>query len=284
MNNIKEHLYPESEEEVIKILSENPNSQILAGGTDLTLNIDQNIETLVDLHNLPLNYITENEKGFVIGSMTTAYQISIFDKFPDALRNAAFKVGDRPIVHAVTIGGNLAKLYPWCDLPPVLWVLDAKIKLLESSGEVKDLTADEFFSYSREKNVSRRRSFIKEVFLPKPPENSISFYKKFGLTEIDKGQVNLASFFKWKEDGSITDVKIVVSAINKTLERVTDIEKLVLGKKITDDLIKECVAKIGESIEIVPNYKSSKEFRAQILRTYMKRSLQECKSSMEAKK
>ena len=82
MNNIKEHLYPESEEEVIKILSENPNSQILAGGTDLTLNIDQNIETLVDLHNLPLNYITENEKGFVIGSMTTAYQISIFDKLP----------------------------------------------------------------------------------------------------------------------------------------------------------------------------------------------------------
>lgn len=284
MNNIKYHLYPKSEEEVLRILQNNTNSQILAGGTDLSINTDKKTETLIDIQNLPLKYINESKEGFSIGALTSAYELYTYEKFSQSLRDAAFKVADMPLLHAVTIGGNLAKLYPWCDLPPMLWALNATIKLFEPNGDFKELSADDFFLYSREQNVSKRKSLIKEIFVPKNVKNSFSQYQKFTLTEIEKGQVNFASFFKWDENGNIIDVKLIVSAITKTIERLDKIEKILLGKKITEDLIDECVNAIRNSVEIVKNYKSSIKFREQILRTYLRRTLLICKSKMEENK
>lgn len=284
MNNIKYHLYPKSEEEVLRILQNNTNSQILAGGTDLSINTDKKTETLIDIQNLPLKYINESKEGFSIGALTSAYELYTYEKFSQSLRDAAFKVADMPLLHAVTIGGNLAKLYPWCDLPPMLWALNATIKLFEPNGDFKELSADDFFLYSREQNVSKRKSLIKEIFVPKNVKNSFSQYQKFTLTEIEKGQVNFASFFKWDDNGNIIDVKLIVSAITKTIERLDKIEKILLGKKITEDLIDECVNAIRNSVEIVKNYKSSIKFREQILRTYLRRTLLSCKSKMEENK
>jgi CO/xanthine dehydrogenase FAD-binding subunit len=275
MNNITNHLFPESEESLLKLLRE-PNSQILAGGTDLSINPNQTTQTLIDLQCLPLNYINETEKGFSIGAMTTAYSLYVNKKITQSLRDAAFKVSDTPLLHAVTIGGNIAKLYPWCDLPPMLWALNASFKLYEKTGEYKELNADAFFAYSKEQNVSNRNSFIIEVFVPKSSNNSFSQYQKFGLTEVDKGQVNMASFFSWDKEGVITDARIIISAITKTIQKLDKIEKLLVGKKLSDQLINSCVEEVEKSVEIVPNYKSSVEFRAQILRTYLRRTLTSC--------
>jgi CO/xanthine dehydrogenase FAD-binding subunit len=278
---ITSHLYPETEDEVVKFLKEHPNAQILAGGSDLTINLDSHIDTLIDLQKLPLKYIKDSGDEIAIGSMTTAYEIYISEKLPQSLRDAAFKVSDMPLLHAVTIGGNIAKLYPWCDLPPMLWALGSTIKLFEATGDYKELSADEFFEYSHKQNVSKRRSFIKEILVPKPSKNSFSQYQKFGLTEIDKGQVNLATYFSWDREGSITETRIIVSAITKSIERLNEIEKLLIGVTLSEDVINKAVEKIAGSIEIVPNYKSSKEFRAHIVRTYLKRTLFACKEKID---
>lgn len=259
----------------MELLQDN-NSQILAGGTDLSLNINQNTQTLLDLQDLSLNYIKESNDEFTIGSLTTAYEIWNAKILPQSLRECAFKVSDMPLLHAVTIGGNLAKLYPWCDLPLMLWALNAAITVYENDGSFMRYSADEFFSYSREQNVSNRNSFIKEIIIRKLPQNTFSQYQKFGQTEIDKGQVNLASFFSWDDERIITEVRLVVSAITKTIQRLTKVEELILGKKLTEELIEECETVAVKSIEIVPNYKSSVDFRSQILRTYIRRTLRAC--------
>ena len=275
MNNIKYHVFPKTIDETITYLKD-PNSQLLAGGSDLSLNINPNTETLIDIQNVPLKYINESDKGFAIGSMTTAYEIYKHDKLPQSLKNTAFKVSDTPLLHAVTIGGNLAKLYPWCDLPPILWALDATIKLYEKSGEFKELLADDFFAYAKDHNVANRNSFITEIFVPKNVKNSFSQYQKFTLTEIDKGQVNMASFFRWDTNKKLTNARIVVSAITKSIQRLPGIEKILQGKKISDPIIEECVNAVEKEIEIVPNYKSSIEFRSEIVRTYLRRTLKAC--------
>ena len=276
MNNIKNHFYPTSIDETIKYLK-NPNSQLLAGGSDLSININVNTETLIDIQNLPLKYINETDKGFEIGSFTTAYEIYKNPNLPISLREAAFKVSDLPLLHAVTIGGNLSKLYPWCDLPPILWALNASIKIYENDGTLKGLNADDFFEYSRSQNVANRNALITEIIIPKQIKNSFSQYQKFGLTEIDKGQVNMASYFSWDQNGLIKEARIIVSAITKIIQRLKGIEILIIGKKITNQTIEACASAIEKEVEIVPNYKSSVEFRAEILRTYLRRTLQSCK-------
>ena len=225
---------------------------------------------------MDIRLLKENDKGFAIGSLTTAYDLYKNDSLPKSLKETAFKVSDVPLLHAITIGGSLAKLYPWCDLPPMLWALGSSIQVYENNGEIKEFNADDFFAYSKEKNVANRNALITEIFVPKQTKNSFSQYQKFGLTEVDKGQVNMASFFSWSDDHTITDVKLVISAITKTIQRLPGIEKLLKGKKLSDQLISECENAIDKEIDIVPNYKSSKEFRAEIARTYLRRTLKAC--------
>ena len=276
LNAIKNHFFPKSVEDTIKYLK-NPNCQILAGGTDLSLNVNQNTVSLIDIQKLPLKFIKETNEGFAIGSLTTAYEIYTNQNLPQSLREAAFKVSDTPLLHAVTIGGNLAKLYPWCDLPPVLWALEAKIKVYENNGELKEFSSDDFFAYSKEQNVSNKNALITEIVVPKPEFNSFSQYQKFGLTEVDKGQVNLASFFQWSEDGTIIKVRLIISAITKTIQRLRGIEKLLQGKKLTEQVIQDCVRELDKEIVVVPHFKSSIEFRSEIAKTYLRRTLKACK-------
>lgn len=275
MNKVKNHFFPSSIDELLNLLNYE-NSQILAGGTDLSLNINPTTENIIDLQNLELKFINESSEGFSIGALTTAYDLYTYKNLPQSLHDTAFKVSDMPLLHAVTVGGNLAKLYPWCDLPPMLWALNAKVTLYEQDGSLKEMSADEFFTYSKDQNVSNRNSFIKEIFVPKPPENSFSQYQKFGLTEIDKGQVNMGSFLSWDDKKVISEVRLVVSAITKTIQRLNKVEALLVGKKLTNEIIASCEKLAIESIEIVPNYKSSIEFRSQILKTYLRRTLQAC--------
>lgn len=281
---ITSHEYPTSIKEVLKLINENPKAQILAGGSDLSTNLNKSTETLIDLQNVNLNYIKSSSTGddVEIGAMTSAYTIYTSELVPIALRKAAFHVGDMPLLHAVTIGGNCAKLYPWCDLPPMLWALNATIKLYEANGDYKEFAADEFFSYSHEKNVSRRGSFISEICIPTPPENSYSQYQKFTMTEIEKGQVNLATYIAWDDDHKIIDVRFVVGAITKVFTRLPTVESLLLHQKITDELVQQCIDSITETnLKIVPNFKSSVKYRLHILRTYIKRALNQCKEKME---
>lgn len=276
MSNVKKHFFPNSIEDAIKLLKDS-KSQILAGGTDLSLNVNQNTESLIDIQKLPLRFIKESKEGFIIGSLSTAHDIYSNQSLPQSLRDAAFKVSDAPLLHAVTVGGNMAKLYPWCDLPPMLWALGASITVYENTGELKDLSSDEFFAYSKELSVSNRNALITEINVPKQEKNTFSQYQKFGLTEIDKGQVNLASYFQWTEDGTITSVRLIISAITKTIQRLTGIEKIIRGKKLTDEVTEDCVKVLEQEIVAVPNFKSSTEYRLEVAKVYLKRTLQACK-------
>ncbi len=269
------HVYPESISEVMKYL-ENPNAKLLAGGTAMTLTSIKEVDTFVDLQRTNLSYIKEENNRFLIGGTTPAYDIFRNEKLPKSFREAANKIGDLALLHAITIGGNFAMLYKWVDLPPILWALNASITIM--GKEEKTMNLDEFFLYSREKSVANRNELITEIQLPKPPANSYSEYQTLTLIENEKGQLNLASYFEWNEDKQITKVRLVASAAFKRPKRLK-CEEIIDGNKIDDELINKCSATI-EADDLVKYYKSSKEYRAEILRVYIKRTMNNCLSKM----
>jgi carbon-monoxide dehydrogenase medium subunit len=269
------HVYPESVSEVMKYL-ENPNAKLLAGGTAMTLTSIKEVETFVDLQKTNLSYIKEEKNQFLIGGTTSAYDIFRYEKLPKSFREAADKIGDLALLHAITIGGNFAMLYKWVDLPPVLWALNASITII--GREEKNMNLDDFFVYSKEKSVANRNELITEIQLPKPPANSYSEYQSLTLIENEKGQLNLASYFEWNEEKEITKARLVASAAFKRPRRLK-CEEFIVGNKIDDELIYKCTATI-EADDLVKFYKSSKEYRAEILRVYIKRTMNNCLSKM----
>src|SRR5690348_6765062 len=84
----------------------------LAGGTYLLGLQDKNIEAVVDLRDLELAYISEDQRGLHIGSMTTLQQMvesQPLQEFAIGLlsRSAQFSSSSRLIRNSATIGGTL---------------------------------------------------------------------------------------------------------------------------------------------------------------------------------
>ncbi|OLS25278.1 MAG: Glyceraldehyde dehydrogenase medium chain [Candidatus Heimdallarchaeota archaeon LC_2] len=274
MNQIT-HVYPETVSDVIKYL-ENPHAKLLAGGTAMTLLANKEVNTFVDLQKTNLSYIKEEDDRFLIGGTTSAYDIFRNENLPKSFRTAADKIADLSLLHAITLGGNFAILYKWVDLPPILWALNSSITI--RGKEERTMNLDEFFPYSREKSIANRNELITEIQLPKPPTNSYSEYQTLTLIENEKGQLNLASYFEWNENKEITIARLVASAAFKGPKRL-ECEQFIIGKRIDDELINKCKETINAE-DLVKFYKSSKEYRAEILRVYIKRTMNNCLSKM----
>lgn len=279
MTMLKNHLYPNTIEEVFEYLGE-PNSKLLAGGTGLSLEKNLKLETLIDLQNVKLSYIKDEGEYYAIGAMTSSHEIYRYEQLPDSLKYAAYSVGDTPIMHAVTIGGNLAKNYNWVDLPPMLWALESSIVIHNPNETV--MSSDEFFAYSKLNNISARRELITEIRVPKSKENSFSEYQSFMTTENEKAQLSLASYFEWDENGQISKTHFVLSAAVGFPTRVTSIENKINGSQIGDIDIDGLITMALDEVKLVSNYKSSVEYRREILGVFIKRTINRLKKKMEA--
>ncbi|HEV7523633.1 MAG TPA: FAD binding domain-containing protein, partial [Acidimicrobiia bacterium] len=130
-------IVPESLPAALAALAANPDATVLAGGTDLMVEVNDGRRSLTQVVAVgrvaELTGIRIDSTTAVIGAATPFAQLEsgrIADLVP-ALAYAARTVGSPQIRNAATIGGNLATASPAGDSLPVLVALDATV---ESAG------------------------------------------------------------------------------------------------------------------------------------------------------
>ncbi|MHA2304406.1 MAG: FAD binding domain-containing protein [Candidatus Hodarchaeales archaeon] len=274
MDTVQEYFYPASIKEVLSLLSKD-GSGIIAGGTHITTS-SQILPRLVDITRLNLSYIKEENQEIIIGSTTTITEIleSPITKGigNGILTKACSLIGDTPLRNKITLGGNIAQSYPWAGLPVVLLVLDAKIVILNQTETSKTLTASEYFKQGK----VGKGELIKEVILPKRI-GWFCRYEKFSLTTVDYSWLTLAFSAKITH-GTIEDSRIAISRIVKA-SRLNEVEKLLKGAHSKTIDTESLITKIKNSVAIVQDHRSSKEYREHLLGILFKRIFQEMKVS-----
>ena len=142
--------------DALKQLSDAPDVTLLAGGTDLMVDLNfgrKRPERMVAIDRLrELAYLERN--GQVrMGAAVTYTRMLSEDVGSPALREAARTVGSPQIRNAGTLGGNIATSSPAGDTLPVLAALDAVIVLRSETGE-RRVRFTEFMTGPK-KNVRR---------------------------------------------------------------------------------------------------------------------------------
>ena len=136
------YLCPDTIKEAISVLnSSNGMARIIAGGTDLMLDIQGGrhvVEQLVDLGKIKeLGRITEENGDIRIGANVTCTQIVnsklIREKAP-ALHQGARRLGSKQIRNIATIAGNIVRAQPAADTAVPLVALGAKVEVVSAGG------------------------------------------------------------------------------------------------------------------------------------------------------
>ena len=136
-------LLPETVDEVVAALGAEPEATLLAGGTDLMVEVNagqRRLGTVISLRRVAelARWWTEPaEPGTVwLGARVTHSQLTsepLASLLP-ALASAARTVGSPQIRNTGTIGGNLGTASPAGDTLPVLVALDARIRTAGPDG------------------------------------------------------------------------------------------------------------------------------------------------------
>jgi aerobic carbon-monoxide dehydrogenase medium subunit len=265
---------PESVSDAIKLLQDNPEAKLLAGGHSLLpvmkLRLAQPT-ALIDISRLSeLKGIREDGDTIVIGAMTTYHELmndsNVKQKLP-ALVEAADNVGDVQVRNLGTIAGACAHCDPASDFPAILLSLDAEIKSVGPNGE-RTQPASEFFMDMFTPNLEPEE-VVTEIRIPNVSNIANATYIKFahpasGYAIVGIGAVRTSS----------GDVRLSVTGSVPIAARMTAVEQEISGKDLTADNIKAAVEKAGDGLDFIGDIHASDEYRAHLTKVYARRALE----------
>ncbi|ACE85969.1 xanthine dehydrogenase small subunit [Cellvibrio japonicus] len=133
---------PTTEAGLQQLLTDYPQARLVAGGTDVMLEVTQLYQSLpqvIDLNAIPgLRQWQLTEDSLCIGAATPYSELEqglarVAPEFVALLK----RLGSRQIRNRGTLGGNICNASPIGDTPPWLLVLDAELELVNSRGETR---------------------------------------------------------------------------------------------------------------------------------------------------
>ncbi|UCC40893.1 MAG: xanthine dehydrogenase family protein subunit M [Candidatus Aminicenantes bacterium] len=264
--------------EAFKLLEKLREARILAGGTDLLVDIKQGLVKAEDILSLlkikELRGIEREENRIKIGAIVTAQEIisdPYVNQFIPALADAANSMASPQIRSMATIGGNISSAVPSADLPPTLIAAESKVEL-QCSESSRQVSLSDFFQAPRE-TICNKGELLTSIFIPLPPPRTGIAYEKFSLREANSLAVAAVSSRITLEDRKIEKALIVLGAVAPTPLIALKASESLLGREPSDGLFKKASLVAKEEGEPISDVRGSAWHRKELIQILTQRSL-----------
>jgi carbon-monoxide dehydrogenase medium subunit len=267
------------EDAVTKVSRYAPHSRLLAGGTDLLVDLKTarvSFNHLVSLNRLDaLRGVSEIGGGMRIGALTTVSELgrssAVRERFA-AILDATTRMAAVQIRNVATVGGNIASAVPCADLPPILTVLNASVVLWSPAGQ-RNVPLEAFFTGPRQ-TILRPSEILTAVHVPRIPPGFGAAYARFGLRDGNTIAVAaVAASLQLHADGTVKNVRIVLGAVAPIPKLVGSAGTELIGR-LPDDGAFDHVADLAmKAAEPISDVRGSADFRRELVRVLTKRAL-----------
>ncbi|MGE3244933.1 MAG: xanthine dehydrogenase small subunit [Beijerinckiaceae bacterium] len=255
---------PHSLAELKAALAKNPDAVLLAGGTDLGLDVTKRGKrwrSVVSLAGVgELTRIEAREDGLSIGAAATYADIlPHLAPFGESVETLLRRLGSRQIRNLGTIGGNIANASPIGDTLPLLLALDARF-LLDGTAGARSIAASDFFTGYR-KTVLRSGEFIASIELDRLRENEgVRVDKISRRFDQDISAVCGAIFWRM-EAGVLADVRIAFGGMADRPKRARSGEAALRGQPVSETAFETAAAVLSRDFSPLSDFRGSAAFR-----------------------
>ncbi|MBN2123719.1 MAG: xanthine dehydrogenase family protein subunit M [Deltaproteobacteria bacterium] len=273
---------PGTLEEAYELLeAANGGGQILAGGTDLLVNMKKGMlspEHVISLSRIRrLGKIAATEGTFRIGACVTAADLNESEGVRRELQALAIGAGSlgSPLVrNLATLGGNLVSARPAADLPPSLIAYGARVVLKSRDGE-RIVPLEEFIQGPGE-TVKAPEEILSEVLVDVPPLYSGGGYVKLGVRRVlEISIVNVAAFLSLdRPDGAIQSARVVLGAVGPVPLRAPAAEGVLVGERPGEALFARAAEAAVQDARPIDDFRASAEYRREMVRVLARRALE----------
>lgn len=266
---------PDTVREALRLLAKHgANARPLAGGTDL---IGQLVDgtarpsIVVDLKGLPgLHEIRQEKGGVQIGALATFSDLmesSVIRKKLPVMAEMTEWVASRGVRNRGTMVGNICSAVPCCDSGPILLVYRAKVLVKSAKGQ-RSVPISEWFTGPR-RTVLKPGELVLGVRVPDPGRHGGAFVKMRRYKGEDLAQASVTALLL-----AGNEWRIAFGSVAPTPVPGTRIESFLSGQALTPARVEQAVALTDQETAPITDIRSTREYRAHMLRVMMRRALE----------
>jgi xanthine dehydrogenase small subunit len=271
-------LRPSSLAETLERLAAEPEAKIVAGGTDVVVEINQrdarwplliSLEAVAELRSL---VVGEDVIEIGAGLSLSELEHELHGTIP--LLDELFPLfSSRLIRNRATLGGNLVNASPIGDGPPVLLALDAELELASKAG-TRTVALAEFFTGYR-KTVLAPGELLTKIRVPRRALSHSHFYKVSKRVLDDISTVAAAFALELDADNTITRARVAYGGIAATPVRARAAEDALLGRKWTRESVAAVAPLLARAGTPMGDHRGSADYRAAMVVRLLEKFLAE---------
>ena len=270
---------PTSVDEILRLLADHgPDARIIAGGTDLLIELERGIRrvsTLIDVTRVPgLDGIQEQDGSLHLGPLVTHNRLlasSTVTERAFPLAQAAWSIGGPAIRNRGTLGGNLVTASPANDTIPALWAMGASLELRSARGE-RTLPVREFYQGVRQVNMQDDEMLAGVVIPPMAPTER-GIFVKLGLRRALAISLVNAAIVVRIENQRVTRARIALGSVAPTIIRAAEAEGTLVGGPLRPEQIERAAELAAAASVPIDDLRSSADYRRQMVHALVRRAL-----------
>lgn len=286
-------------EEALQLLAQyRESARIIAGGTDLIIELDRGIrkgiDTLIDVTRIAcLDEISMDEDEVIhLGPLVThnhcvGSKLIVERAFP--LAQAAWEVGAPQIRNRGTIAGNLITASPANDTITPLLALGASVTLASAGRGKRVVPLSEFYIGVR-RTVMADDEMLVDISFPAMKSNQRGTFIKLGLRRaqaISVVDVAVLLTLSPKHNGSgefVEEAAITLGSVAPKVIHATNAEIYIKGRQLTDAVISHTAELAAQSSTPIDDVRGSAVYRREMVGVCVRRALQALRNGEERQK
>jgi xanthine dehydrogenase small subunit len=259
--------------DVFALWQHHPTAQLVAGATDLGLDMShhrQPFPVLITLEAVAeLQQLTVTPESVEIGAAVPLSHLEqtlpgIFPSLDEMLHWFAA----RQVRNRATLGGNLGTASPIGDLPPVLLALDAELRLVSAAGERIMAVADFFTGYR--KTRLQPQEVIATIRIPRLLTTSAvqrwSQSYKIGKRGTDDISIVAAAFtVDLDANHHVVHARLAYGGVAATPIRAVAVEQFLLGKPWNIVTIQQAKSLLHQAFTPLTDLRGSADYRKRLV-------------------
>lgn len=253
--------------EALEALAALPEATLLAGGTDLMVEVnlfDRRPQAVVSLRDL--DELRRWDEGWIGAGVTFA---RLEGAAHPALSQLSRTVGSPQIRVAATLGGNLGTASPAGDSLPFLAAADAHV-VVESVRGRRRLRWDEFLTGPKRTSLQADELILGVEFAP-PPERQA--FAKIGVRQAMV--ISVVSCCVLRDASGVT--RVALGSVGPTVLRAPRAEEVASqGTRLGDTDLDEFQRLVAEEVRPITDHRSTAEYRRHAAGVLARRTLERC--------
>ena len=232
-----EFVSPATIAEVADYLVKHPTSTLLAGSTEVGLQVNKQYsrpDHIVYLGNVTeLKQVKDTPQAWQIGAVVSLTEVEslvskAYPDFAEVLR----RFGSPPIRSTATLAGNIANGSPIGDTMPCLMALGATLTL-RRGDKTRTVSLDKFYT-GQKQTVLQAGEFIEFVVLPKPQAGQVFRAHKVSKRFEQDISATCAAISYTLKAGKLSGVKLAYNGLAPSPCRAPKLEAVLEGKAPAD--------------------------------------------------